>query len=163
MVEQTKWDKTKAKLSWVSSRLDEGPDVEHKPLEKIRCFLNYVMQVYPAMIPYLRGFHGTLDSWRSNRTADGFDKRVNPELELEAVAKQPRLKRQKTLFHSSDQADQDAEPEETGFDGADASGKGFGAALKLWNGIVFYRQGSIWEYRITDIQSSKYRELRKFG
>ena len=41
----------------------------------------------------------------------------------------------------------------------DASGKGFGAALKLWNGVVFYRQG-IWEYRITYEQSSNYRELR---
>jgi hypothetical protein len=41
----------------------------------------------------------------------------------------------------------------------DASGKGFGAALKLWNGVVLYRQG-IWEYWITDKQSSNYRELR---
>jgi hypothetical protein len=41
----------------------------------------------------------------------------------------------------------------------DASGKGFGAALKLWNGVVFYRQG-IWEYRITDEQCSHCRELR---
>ena len=62
MVEQTKWDKTKVKLQWALSRLDEGPDVEHKHLDRIRGFLNYVMQVYPAMIPYLRGFHGTLDS-----------------------------------------------------------------------------------------------------
>ena len=41
----------------------------------------------------------------------------------------------------------------------DASGKGFGTALKLWNGVVLYRQG-IWEYRITDEQSSNYREVR---
>ena len=117
MVEQTKWDKTKVKLQWVSSRLDEGPDVEHKTLERIRGFLNYVMQVYPAMIPYLRGFHGTLDSWRSNRTADGFDKRVNSELEPEGIAKQPKAKRRKTS-HFSDQTDRDAESEEIGFDGA---------------------------------------------
>jgi len=51
--------------------------VEYKPLEKVRGFLNYVMQVYPSMIPYLRGFHGMLDSWRPNRIADGFDKRLN--------------------------------------------------------------------------------------
>ena len=71
-VEQTKWDKTKVKLKWVSGRLDEGPDVEYKPLERVRGFLNYVMQVYPAIIPHLLGFHGTLDLWRPNRTADGF-------------------------------------------------------------------------------------------
>jgi len=32
------------------------------------------------MIPYLRGFHGTLDSWRPNRTKDGFDGCLNAEL-----------------------------------------------------------------------------------
>jgi len=79
MVEQTKWDKTKVRLQWVSCQLEEGPNVEHKPLERVRGFLNYVMPVYPSMIPYLRGFHGALDSWRSNRTADGFDKPLNKE------------------------------------------------------------------------------------
>ena len=63
MVEQSKWDKTKTKLKWVSCRLDEGADVEYKPLDKVRGFLNYVMQVYPLMIPYLRGFHGTYRRW----------------------------------------------------------------------------------------------------
>ena len=47
MVEQTKWDKTKVRLQWVSCQLDEGPDMEYKPLERVRGFLNYVMQVYP--------------------------------------------------------------------------------------------------------------------
>jgi hypothetical protein len=63
MVEQTKWEKTKVRLQWVFCQLDEGPDVEYKPLERVRGFLNYVMQVYPSMIPYLRGFHGTWKSW----------------------------------------------------------------------------------------------------
>jgi hypothetical protein len=75
----TKWDKTKVRFQWVSCQLEEGPNVEHKPLERVRGFLNYVMPVYPSMIPYLRGFHGALDSWRSNRTADGFDKPLNKE------------------------------------------------------------------------------------
>ena len=38
MVEQFKWDKTKTKLKWVSCRLDEGADVEYKPLEKVFWF-----------------------------------------------------------------------------------------------------------------------------
>jgi len=82
MVEQTKWVKAKAKLRWVSDRLESGPDVEYKPLESIRGFLVYVAHAYPPMIPYLRGFHGTLDSWRPNRTKDGFDGRLNAELSV---------------------------------------------------------------------------------
>jgi hypothetical protein len=39
MVEQTKWVKAKAKLDWVSDQLENGPDVEYKPLESIRGFL----------------------------------------------------------------------------------------------------------------------------
>ena len=50
------------------------------PLESILGFLVYDAQAYPPMIPYLRGFHGTLDSWRPNRTKDGFDGCLNAEL-----------------------------------------------------------------------------------
>jgi hypothetical protein len=80
MVEQIKWVKAKTKLQWVSDQLESGPDVEFKPLESIRGFLVYIAQAYPPMIPYLRGFDGTLDSWRPNRTKDGFDGRLNAEL-----------------------------------------------------------------------------------
>jgi hypothetical protein len=90
MVEQTKWDKTK--LKWVSCKLDEGVDVEYKPLEEVRGFLNYVMQVYPSIISYLRGFHGMLDLWRPNRTADGFDKQLNEEWKEDQDVKRPPRK-----------------------------------------------------------------------
>jgi len=35
MLEQTKWDKTKVRLQWVSCQLEEGPDVEHKPRPRL--------------------------------------------------------------------------------------------------------------------------------
>jgi hypothetical protein len=41
MVEQTKWEKAKAKLQWVSDQHESGPNVEYKPLESIRGFLVY--------------------------------------------------------------------------------------------------------------------------
>ena len=43
----------------------------------------------------------------------------------------------------------------------DASGKGYGAALLLWDGVIFYRQG-LWKWTITKERSSNYRELRNF-
>jgi hypothetical protein len=32
----------------------------------------YVTQIYPAMKPYLKGFHLSLESWRGNRDAEGW-------------------------------------------------------------------------------------------
>ena len=107
MVEQSKWDKTKTKLKWVSCRLDEGADVEYKPLEKVRGFLNYVMQVYPSMIPYLRGIHGTLHLWRTNRTADGFDKRLNEEREEDQDVKRPPRKRRGLVSPATSAVEED--------------------------------------------------------
>jgi len=40
-----------------------------------------------------------------------------------------------------------------------ASGKGYGAALLLWDGVIFYRQG-LWRWTITKERSSNYRELQ---
>jgi hypothetical protein len=126
MVEQTKWDKTKVRLQWVSCQLEEGPDVEHKPLERVRGFLNYAMQVYPLMIPYLRGFHGTLDSWRPNRTADGFDKRLNKERgEEDLDVKRPPRKRRKLVSFPTVVGEQD-DPREDHFDSSYHSDPKFG-------------------------------------
>jgi len=41
-------------------------------LESARGFLVHMQQVYPAMTPYLKGLHLTIDSWRSNRDVDGW-------------------------------------------------------------------------------------------
>jgi len=49
--------------------------------------LVYIKQAYPPIVPYLRSFHGTLDSWRPSRTKDGFDGRLN------AVLSQLRVER----------------------------------------------------------------------
>jgi len=41
-------------------------------LESSRGFLVHMQQVYPAMTPYLKGLHLTIDSWRENRDKDGW-------------------------------------------------------------------------------------------
>ena len=66
-VSQEKWDKTK---KYVESTLDEvrgGEPLDTKDLLRRRGFLQYVTRTYPAMVPYMRGFHNTIDSWRPNR------------------------------------------------------------------------------------------------
>jgi hypothetical protein len=42
------------------------------PLESARGFLIYVSRTYTSMIPYLKGLHLTIDSWRSNWDDDGW-------------------------------------------------------------------------------------------
>jgi hypothetical protein len=41
--------------------------INHKKLESCRGFLVYVSNTYRAMIPYLKGIHLTVDSWRPDR------------------------------------------------------------------------------------------------
>jgi hypothetical protein len=59
----SKWDKAlKATLTQLS----------HKELLADRGFLVYVTRTYPAMIPYLKGFHLTIEMWRGGRDSDGW-------------------------------------------------------------------------------------------
>jgi hypothetical protein len=41
-------------------------------LESARGFIIYVLRTYTSMIPYLKGLHLTIDSWRPNRDDDGW-------------------------------------------------------------------------------------------
>ena len=45
--------------------------LNHKQLERDRGFLVYLSRTYRSMIPYLKGIHLSLDSWREGRDVDG--------------------------------------------------------------------------------------------
>jgi len=72
LVTQARWDKTKAIVGEIAEKVSSGQPLEHKRLESQRGFLIYIMRTYPAMRPYLKGIHATLDSWRPGRDADGW-------------------------------------------------------------------------------------------
>jgi hypothetical protein len=67
-----KWIKLKAILEWLAEELKNPEGIDHKLLERKRGFLVHMVQTYPALNPYLKGVHGTLDSWRCNRDINGF-------------------------------------------------------------------------------------------
>jgi hypothetical protein len=67
-----KWLKLKAILLWLEENRNELEGMDHKLLEQKRGFLVHMVQTYPALNPYLKGVHGTLDSWRRNRDENGF-------------------------------------------------------------------------------------------
>ena len=52
--------------------MKEKGALEFKVLESWRGYLIYVSRTFPVMVPYLKGIHQTLDSWRPNRGADGW-------------------------------------------------------------------------------------------
>jgi hypothetical protein len=78
MVSQERWDKTKEKINWIRNHFytlpagEERPKIKHKTLESIRGFLVYVTRTYLSMVPYLKGLHLTLDSWRPGRSKSGW-------------------------------------------------------------------------------------------
>jgi hypothetical protein len=69
---QEKWDKTRAHLNWIANHIGDKTGMENKKLKSIRGFLVYVARTYTSMVPYLKGIHATIDSWRKNRNIDGW-------------------------------------------------------------------------------------------
>ena len=73
-----KWNKVKTILDrWIRSGTEareagEKWYLEHKDLEKDRGFLIHMARTYPMMVPYLKGIHHTLESWRIGRDEDGW-------------------------------------------------------------------------------------------
>jgi hypothetical protein len=73
MVNKKRWIKTRMNIWRLVDELsrdqeDGGPrsrqGVDHRALESDRGFLIYVSQTYPSMVPYLKGIHMNMDSWR---------------------------------------------------------------------------------------------------
>lgn len=63
---------------WHTMLVAGKTDLPYKQLQSDRGFLVYVTNAYPAMKPYLKGFHLSLDLWRGDRDAEGWTvKRAN--------------------------------------------------------------------------------------
>jgi hypothetical protein len=72
-VAQDKGDKAKALVEEVIGMIKMDPDrLNHDRLEQVRGFLQYVTQTYSGMMPYIIGFHLTIDGWRDNRLKSGW-------------------------------------------------------------------------------------------
>jgi len=177
---EEKWLKAKNHIAWLNEVLLSGADFEHERLESARGFLVYMCRAYPAMTPYLKGIHQTLDSWRPDRGQDGWRLSGSERAVLAAAGmlpvvgprdKPPSMVRSAPRLRDDvDALLQMVKPEvpprrmvraltrgvvRYGF--GDASGKGFGSTIML-NGVLHYRSGQ-WSEQIEN-ESSNYRELR---
>ena len=71
-----KWEKLRGILKkWLTLVKSGEEELDHKELLSDRGFLVYVSKTYPAMVPYLKGFHLTIEMWRDNRDEDGWKKK----------------------------------------------------------------------------------------
>ena len=182
---QEKWDKTKNHLKWIKDNMDDPAGLDIKMMKSIRGFLVYVGRTYVSMVPYLKGIHATIDSWRSGRDPDGFkytnqgrwvndvdfddfDPRIDipedPDVEPLFVQPVPRLRDDLTCLLAL--TEKDSPPPQRvrmrkngkvmyGF--GDASKQGFGTSIELSDKSVMWRSGQF--KTIVQEQSSNYREL----
>jgi hypothetical protein len=75
-VSQEKWDKSKRYIGDIVEELSRMNVLNHKELERKRGFFIYVTRTYPAMVPYLKGIHQTLETWRPNRDEAGWKRKA---------------------------------------------------------------------------------------
>lgn len=62
---QEKWEKSRRYIGEIIVELKSSRGVlDFKGLERKQGFLIYITRTYPSMVPYLKGIHQMLDSWR---------------------------------------------------------------------------------------------------
>ena len=71
---QEKWDKAKNIISKLLETVlaDPSAAVDRKQLERHRGFLIHICRTFTQLVPYLKGIHHTLESWRFGRDDDGW-------------------------------------------------------------------------------------------
>ena len=71
-VSQEKWDKAKTFVTEALRLVSTSKKLSYKFVEKGRGFMVYFCRTYTAMVPFLKGFHLSLESWRDNRDVEGW-------------------------------------------------------------------------------------------
>ena len=73
LLSEDKWNKMKTIVfKWLDVVASGESELNHSELISDRGFLVYATRTYPAMIPYLKGFHLSAETWRGNRDKEGY-------------------------------------------------------------------------------------------
>ena len=176
-VSQERWNKTRGHIATLKKWADSDDKINRKELERVRGFLVYVSLTFETMVPYLKGIHHTLESWRDDRDDDGWrlpekDRRKRKHGEMSSSSVPPKEVKQSPRFRSDVAAlmeltKDDTPPKiqarpSTGSKVAivfgDASGEGFGSSLWLYGTNTVETEHGLWT-REYGSRSSNYREL----
>ena len=71
MVSQSR-DNMRSCIFWIAEEMLKQEVLNRQLLEKKIGFLIYVGLAYPMLVPYFKGIHLTLESWRDHRDEDGW-------------------------------------------------------------------------------------------
>jgi hypothetical protein len=84
---QEKWNKAQRFINELHSILNTKEEVEalidYKFLERGRGFMIYFCRTYTSFVPYLKGMHLTMDSWRKGRDKEGWKMKQGKGLQTE--------------------------------------------------------------------------------
>jgi hypothetical protein len=180
-----KWRKAKQLLEDIQTEISTTGALIHKDLEKKRGFFVHLQRTYPCLTPFLKGMHLTLDSWRPNRTQEGWpqpsfsaeqgywDDAIGQWVCCEVTSDKPPVSVSPVPCLLSDlqclarlftpevppiRYIRSTKMQVAAYGFVDASGAGFGASIQLPNGVTTFRHG-IWGHDM-DHHSSNFRELR---
>ena len=85
-----KWNKGEGFIiNWLNELEEAGMKnrtalLDHKTMEEGRGFLVYLARTYTSIVPYLKGIHLTIDSWRDGRDEEGWKLRTNARRKLDS-------------------------------------------------------------------------------
>jgi hypothetical protein len=73
-VSQSKWDRGRAMVVELLDCFikEERPWLSHKDLERKRVFFGHLAMCYASLVPFMKGFHLTTDSWRTKKPTSGW-------------------------------------------------------------------------------------------
>lgn len=180
---QEKWDKTRVQVRWIADNMKDPNGLDNKKLKSIRGFLVYVSRTYNSMVPYLKGIHATIDSWRPGRNVDGwkyteqkkwfddldpmeYEFGIKPDTNDEPafVFPVPRLAGDircllelTSFINPPHRKIRMSRGGQVMYGFGDASKQGFGASVELADKSIMWRSGEF--SSIVQEQSSNYREL----
>ena len=179
-VSQERWDKTRNHIASLREWSKSEKEIDRKEQEKIRGFLVYVSLTYQSLVPYLKGVHLTLESWRPDRDEEGWrlkSKERNELLNDDEVRKivqgpAPKTVRKARRFDDDVRAmsaltasEQPPKLLARPKKGAsvviifgDASGEGFGSSLWVYGSEDVETEHGLWT-REYGARSSNFREL----
>ncbi len=73
LISEEKWAPLKSLLNkWWKLLKACGTELAHKELLLDQGFLVYATRTYPTMVPYLKGFHLTIETWSGGRDKEGY-------------------------------------------------------------------------------------------
>lgn len=191
LVTQARWDKTRGCIREIVEELEAAGDsqlLHRASLGSKRGFLVYVGRTYDWMVPYLKGIHATMESWRPDRDPDGWKiQNFEWEFEEEDLGKRrhepgyrpvykdgpefvkavPRLLSDlRALLYLTESLTpprvvvRSKEAVQVRYGFGDASGLGYGSAVTQEGGKTLRVRVGTWKWTISQEKSSNWRELR---